>query len=1223
MFFAGGACCCCPVVAVAHVFVLLVAAVVSPVPGVRAQAEDIPHNEVKNWALKFGVDLWEFGRQITNMNEIQRKYRERESKVRRKDGLLLIRDLAAEVKNMMDIKMNSVLRLMEAGEQSALANQEAAVKSERYVNDGFGDYKSLESTDRYDQCAFNTTVNCVLLQSTYVDPDSVDETIVRDMQWTDHLDPIFVSNYEMDPVLSWQYFGSTKGTLRRFPTLRWPSYSGLSPSALFDYRLNPWFVEAATSAKDIVIIADFSIALSDYKLSLVRATTLAALDTLGANDFVNVLSLESSNYEIVPCFKEIIVQANEKNLRDLRSAVAQSKFAGSSNFTGALARAFDILHKFNRTGQGSQCNQAILIITDGPFGPYKEILQHNKPHMPVRVFTYLIGKDDSNAADMNWIACNNKGYFEHIEDQRNLREKVLNYVLVMARPLIMYQTDHPVYWSPVYLASKVDNLKATDTIDGRLMTTVSAPVFDRRNHSERAANLLGVVGMDVYIDDLKKLVPAYKLGANGYSFILDNNGHVLYHPDFRPTQSDSVRPQYKTVDLSEIELPDVDTNNNTLLLELRREMIEQREGETTLKVKNHLDNMRRVSTRKYKYFYHSIEDTPYSLGIALPESYGMYELLGEEEIKLTQFNITEYFKGKNWKVHPDWVYCEYNYGNEHNFKTPEDRVLHFLSRTKRPGWKWMSLRSRMPQREPGTSQVYNTWRKEKDSHYCDKNLLQSLVFDALVTDSLEKQTSQISKVDKHKSTNALLRMQNIKNSQGHHMFGVTLTFIATRSGLLRWRDHGTANNRGPEPHFSETNKKAIDEVWYKRAIDQHNIEPESFVFSVPFNSGAGLDRPLITATHAMFVENKGHRAAAAVVGIQFQHSSIASHFINITSACTGMTGCKKTCASDDLDCYVLDNNGFIIISEQSHHTGQFFGQTDGTIMDSLVQDGIYKKITIVDNQGACHSGIEPGTDSASSLRPFQPVIWLVRWLLGRLAWLAIETNIYHVLFPEWIQAQNEDPIYSEYDLGPDEFVPDQGEKTTDQSDKPMTDGGGDDQGSSGNDYKDMPPHPPLYVPSMKNAEYFSPVYNRTQPGITRTCRKSVDLYVLQPNRLNMSGSFNPLKGKLTNCHATGCERPFSVQKIPHSNLILLVVDTLCPCGSKQLSIEPQEVRMATDESGQPVYNCQDQNMFRRRTGKCINYHPEEIEIKQCGSSSALLVTSYLILLSMVTAIWIT
>lgn len=65
---------------------------------------------------------------------------------------------------------------MEAGEQSALANQEASVKTERYTNDEFGDYKSLESIDRYDQCAFNTTVNCVLLQSSYVDPGNVCST---------------------------------------------------------------------------------------------------------------------------------------------------------------------------------------------------------------------------------------------------------------------------------------------------------------------------------------------------------------------------------------------------------------------------------------------------------------------------------------------------------------------------------------------------------------------------------------------------------------------------------------------------------------------------------------------------------------------------------------------------------------------------------------------------------------------------------------------------------------------------------------------------------------------------------------------------------------------------------------------------------------------------------------------------------------------------------------
>lgn len=55
----------------------------------------------------------------------------------------------------------------------------------------------------------------------------------------------------------------------------------------------------------------------------------------------------------------------------------------------------------------------------------------------------------------------------------------------------------------------------------------------------------------------------------------------------------------------------------------------------------------------------------------------------------------------------------------------------------------------------------------------------------------------------------------------------------------------------------------------------------------------------------------------------------------------------------ELDCYVLDNNGFIIISENPEHTGRFFGQIDGTIMDSLVQDRIYKKVAVYDYQGAC------------------------------------------------------------------------------------------------------------------------------------------------------------------------------------------------------------------------------------------------------------------------------
>lgn len=40
--------------------------------------------------------------------------------------------------------------------------------------------------------------------------------------------------------------------------------------------------------------------------------------------------------------------------------------------------------------------------------------------------------------------------------------------------------------------------------------------------------------------------------------------------------------------------------------------------------------------------------------------------------------------------------------------------------------------------------------------------------------------------------------------------------------------------------------------------------------------------PLVTATHAIYI-GKAHKAPAAVVGLQFQHSSLATHFVNITS----------------------------------------------------------------------------------------------------------------------------------------------------------------------------------------------------------------------------------------------------------------------------------------------------------------------------------------------------
>lgn len=73
-------------------------------------------------------------------------------------------------------------------------------------------------------------------------------------------------------------------------------------------------------------------------------------------------------------------------------------------------------------------------------------------------------------------------------------------------------------------------------------------------------------------------------------------------------------------------------------LQLRHEMIEQREGETEIAVKIHFEDMRRVATRRQRYFHAPIDGTPFSLAIVLPDGYGMYELLAEQELRHSQTN---------------------------------------------------------------------------------------------------------------------------------------------------------------------------------------------------------------------------------------------------------------------------------------------------------------------------------------------------------------------------------------------------------------------------------------------------------------------------------------------------------------------------------------------------------------------------------------------------------
>lgn len=125
-----------------------------------------------------------------------------------------------------------------------------------------------------------------------------------------------------------------------------------------------------------------------------------------------------------------------------------------ANFTAALTKAFEVLEQFRTEQRGAQCNQAIMIVSDGAPFTYADVFEQynwrDLPFKPVRVFTYLIGKEVADVKDIKWMACANQGYYVHLSDMAEVREMVLNYIPVMARPLVLGKNDHPVVWTQVY-----------------------------------------------------------------------------------------------------------------------------------------------------------------------------------------------------------------------------------------------------------------------------------------------------------------------------------------------------------------------------------------------------------------------------------------------------------------------------------------------------------------------------------------------------------------------------------------------------------------------------------------------------------------------------------------------------------------------------------------------------------------------------------------------------
>ncbi|XP_027206254.2 voltage-dependent calcium channel subunit alpha-2/delta-3-like isoform X2 [Dermatophagoides pteronyssinus] len=1251
---------------------------------------------IRNMVKTFGRELSSVGTEQTCLGKIEENFQRFSQEVQWFDGNKMMDDMRNDVMYMFNWKKHSVERI--ANESERIASNHTYdknieidyynVKSIDLKDDQQYYLRSIDSTSRpirlvknsnFDNAYVNLDHSAIHVPINVYDksPD-----VVNDIKWSEHLTQFFKNNLAFDPSLSWQFFGSAKGFLRLYPATSWrepKNYTDRSLIDFYDCRMRPWYIKGAASPKDIVILLDTSGSMTGVRKSIGQSVVEYILDTLTDDDYVAALKFSKTVQPIHSCL-DTLVQANRKNIREIKQSLTDIKTNELVDFTVALSEAFTILQKFNRSGYGSQCNQAIMLITDGAPGTYEDVFrQFNWPNIPVRVFTYLIGQDATSHNEVYWMACHNRGYYTHVMNRAEVHEQVQKYIPVMSRPIVL-SGERVFSWTPIYAPTyetelnentwknkqnyeKINRLRAqaryaheelmdnnlnddnidddddqnniedpesnsfTSTIDSHrqkrqdddnnhqqmnnngdddgiisipykqiplrwknfkkkisLYTTLSTPVFDTRNYTNitkriliknvyqdaeietiRIANLLGVAGVDIPIKEIEKLTPSFKLGVNGYSFMITNNGYLLNHPDLRPLFEGFLKPFYHSVDMSEVELA-----NNTLgprepdpnIESIRGNMINRTQGWKKVAVKIHIDEMKRVITRINHYTYGMIGQTPFSLAIALPEPYGSYRLTSQVDLRMKyrEENFTHYFRGNQWRVHPEWAYCDNphqitgqssSHQSSSSFSSPEESILQFLTNDlEKQNFRWRTSSIR--------PKVYETI-------LCDKDLIQSLVLDANLTDI---------------PTESCSSNPNYRDEQRIKTFGIVSTFVATRSGLTRFKDYRSKDEIKmlDDLPFYHKYDRAIEETYYKRTVDFYTNNKDAFVYFVDFDAGEQHERRvatthsrydsnfLVTATHALFIGNLKHSTPVAVVGIQFRYDTLQEFFLNTTNKF------NVPCTHLDVDCYLIDNNAFIVLSNhKTNDVGKFFGQIDGDILEELINDGIYQRVHLYDYQSIC---LDAEIISGPSTNPF---IYSIVNIMGKMIrsffqWLSlIYLNILYGIGNLWIRDWW---IMAEktYNVRQDNW---------------------------------------MEMISPFGSEYTMITDLGDNQTIARPCDKEFDLYEM----INFS-----LDGKSKDIvcgQNPKCSRNYLAQYIPHTNLLLIISvnNPTCNCQKKKLSIEPNEIKYNDEQQCQLLK----QEKYRRRPSGCHNYHPQEKEIRQCGRAYTLL-SSWLLSSSLISSI---
>ncbi|XP_012576356.1 PREDICTED: voltage-dependent calcium channel subunit alpha-2/delta-1 isoform X2 [Condylura cristata] len=758
--------------------------------------------------------------------------------------------------------------------------------------------------------------------------------VLNELNWTSALDEVFKRNRDEDPSLLWQVFGSATGLARYYPASPWVDNSRTPNKIdLYDVRRRPWYIQGAASPKDMLILVDVSGSVSGLTLKLIRTSVSEMLETLSDDDFVNVASF-NSNAQDVSCFQHL-VQANVRNKKVLKDAVNNITAKGITDYKKGFSFAFEQLLNYNVSR--ANCNKIIMLFTDGGEERAQEIFNKYNKDKKVRVFTFSVGQHNYDRGPIQWMACENKGYYYEIPSIGAIRINTQEYLDVLGRPMVLAgDKAKQVQWTNVYL----------DALELGLVITGTLPVFNITGQVENKTKnqlILGVMGVDVSLEDIKRLTPRFTLCPNGYYFAIDPNGYVLLHPNLQPKNPKSQEPV--TLDFLDAEL------ENDIKVEIRNKMIDGESGDKTFRTLVKSQDERYIDKGNRTYTWTPVNGTDYSLALVLP-TYSFYYIKAKIEETITQARYSETLKPDNFEESGYTFIAPRDYCND--LKISDNNTEFLLN--------------------------FNEFidRKTPNNPSCNTDLINRVLLDAGFTSELVQ--------------NYWSKQKNIK--------GVKARFVVTDGGITRVYPKEAGENW-------QENPETYEDSFYKRSLDNDNyvFTAPYFNKSGPgaYESGIMVSKAVEIYIQGKLLKPAvvGIKIDVNSWIENFTKTSIRDPCAGPVCDCKRNSDVMDCVILDDGGFLLMANH-----DDYTNQIGRFFGEIDPSLMRHLINISVYAFNKSYDYQSVCEPGATPkqGAGPRSAYVPSIADLLHVGWWATAAAWSILQQFILSLTFPRLLEA---------------------------------------------------------------------------------------------------------------------------------------------------------------------------------------------------------------------------